>query len=90
MNAPLRRTRGDLIATGVIAGISALLVGAAFFTAPARDAHLAPAAEEQQDYGRLAVAPSALSESFTLRDTSGRDQPLVANGLIITLSLIHI
>lgn len=84
MNAPLRRTRGDLIATGVIAGISALLVGAAFFTAPARDAHLAPAAEEQQDYGRLAVAPSALSESFTLRDTSGRDQPLVANGLIIT------
>ena len=42
MNAPLRRTRGDLIATGVIAGISALLVGAAFFTAPARDAHLAP------------------------------------------------
>ena len=81
---PLRRTRGDLIATGVIAGISALLVGAAFFTAPARDAHLAPAPEEQQDYGRLAVAPSALSESFTLRDTSGRDQPLVANGLIIT------
>ena len=40
MNSPLRRTRGDLIATGVIAGVSALLLGTAFFTAPARDAHL--------------------------------------------------
>ena len=27
MNAPLRRTRGDLIATGVIAGISAAVIG---------------------------------------------------------------
>lgn len=84
MNAPLRRTRGDLIATGVIAGVSALLLGTAFFTAPARDAHLVSAAEEQQDFGQLAVVPKSFSEGFTLPDTSGRDQPLVANGLVIT------
>lgn len=84
MNTPLRRTRGDLIATGVIAGISALLLGTAFLTAPARDAHLVAAEEEQQDYGHLAVVPKSFSEGFTLTDTSGRDQPLVANGLVIT------
>lgn len=84
MNTPLRRTRGDLIATGVIAGVSALLLGTAFFTAPARDAHLVSAEEEQQDYGQLAVVPKSFSEGFTLTDTSGRDQPLVANGLVVT------
>lgn len=84
MNTPLRRTRGDLIATGVIAGVSALLLGTAFFTAPARDAHLVSAEEEQQDYGQLAVVPKSFNEGFTLTDTSGRDQPLVANGLIVT------
>ena len=84
MNTPLRRTRGDLIATGVIAGVSALLLGTAFFTAPARDAHLVSAEEEQQDYGQLAVVPKSFSEGFSLPDTSGRDQPLVASGMVIT------
>ena len=84
MSKPLRRTRRDLIATGVIAGVSALLVGTAFFTAPVRQADLSPAAEAQEDFGQLAVVPSSLSEGFRLTDTSGRAQPLVANGLIIT------
>lgn len=84
MNKPLRRTRGDLIATGVIAGVSALLLGTAFLTAPVRDAQLQPAAEAQEDFGQLAVTPSSLSESFTLPDDSPRAQPLVSNGLIIT------
>lgn len=84
MNSPLRRTRGDLIATGVIAGVSALLLGTAFFTAPARDAHLVSAEEEQEDYGQLAVVPKSFSEEFSLPDTSGRDQPLVSSGMVIT------
>lgn len=84
MNTPLRRTRGDMIATGVIAGVSALLLGTAFFTAPARDAHLVAAEEEHQDYGQLAVVPKSFSEGFSLTDTSGRDQPLVASGMVIT------
>ena len=84
MSKPLRRTRRDLIATGVIAGVSALLVGTAVLTAPVRHAELTPAAEEQQDYGQLAVVPSSLSEGFRLTDTSGRARPLIANGLIIT------
>ena len=76
MSKPLRRTRRDLIATGVIAGVSALLVGTAVLTAPVRHAELTPAAEEQQDYGQLAVVPSSLSEGFRLTDTSGQDVPL--------------
>lgn len=84
MNQPLHRTRRDLIATGVIAGVSALLVGTAFITAPVRDAHLTPAAEAMEDQGQLAVVPSSLSESFRLPDDSPRAQPLVAKGLIIT------
>jgi len=84
LSQPLRRTRGDLIATAAIAGVSALLVGTAFLTAPVRQAELVPAAEAQQDYGQLAVVPSALNESFRLPDDSPRDQPLVARGLIIT------
>ena len=71
MSKPLRRTRRDLIATGVIAGVSALLVGTAFFTAPVRQADLSPAAEAQEDFGQLAVVPSSLSEGFRLTDTSG-------------------
>lgn len=84
MNAPLRRTRGDLIATGVIAGVSALLLGTAFLTAPVNKSDLVSAAEEQEDYGQLAVVPKSVTEKFTLPDTSGRTQPLVANGMVIT------
>lgn len=43
MSAPLRRTRGDLIATAAITAVSALLVGTAYFTAPIRADHLEPA-----------------------------------------------
>ena len=63
MSKPLRRTRRDLIATGVIAGVSALLVGTAFFTAPVRQADLSPAADAQEEFGQLAVVPSSLSEA---------------------------
>lgn len=84
MNTPLRRTRGDLIATGVITAVSAGLLATAFFTAPIRSSELTPAAEQQEDYGQLAVVPESLTESFRLPDSSPNSAPLVVNGLIIT------
>ena len=84
MNRPLRRTRGDLIATGVITAVSAGLLATAFFTAPIRSSELTPAAEQQEDYGQLAVVPESLTESFRLPDSSPNSAPLVVNGLIIT------
>lgn len=84
MSAPLRRTRGDLIATAVITAVSALLVGTAYFTAPIRADHLEPAVQELDNAGKLAVAPSTLTEAFRLPDHSPGVQPVVASGLIIT------
>lgn len=88
MNSPLRRTRGDLIATGVIAALSAAAVAAAVFTAPIRDAELTPAAAELSDQladsGTLTSAPNTLTEAFRLHDDSPGARPVVADGLIIT------
>lgn len=84
MSAPLRRTRGDLIATAVIAAVAVILVAVAFFTAPIRSAELDPAAQEQRNAGQLAQAPAQVSESFRLPDHSPGAQPLVASGLVIT------
>ncbi|MEX3505052.1 hypothetical protein [Corynebacterium sp. LK2510] len=84
MMPPLRRTRGDLIATGVIAVVSAALVGTAVLTAPVRSAHLEPATAEVDNPGKLAAAPTQLRESFRLRDESPRLRPLIAEGMIVT------
>lgn len=84
MKAPLRRTRGDLIATGIIAAIAIIALLIAFFTAPIRKATLTPAAEDIPDAGMLAVAPTALTEGPTLNDDSPNPRPLIVSGLIIT------
>ncbi|WP_115685137.1 hypothetical protein [Corynebacterium senegalense] len=86
MTPPLRRTRGDLVATGIIAAVSAVAVAAAVATAPIRSAELTPAAGELADEGKLAAAPAALSETFRLPDDSPGRRPLVAEGLLITHS----
>ena len=83
-NTPLRRTRGDLIATAVIAAVCVLLLLIAYFTAPIRQDELAPAAEEFPDAGILANVPNGLTESHTLPDASPSPRPLVVNGLVIT------
>lgn len=83
-NAPLRRTRGDLIATGVIAGICALLLIIAYFSAPIRQDTLSPAAEEIPDAGQLAIVPTTLTESLSLPDESPSQRPLILNGLVVT------
>lgn len=84
MSQSLRRTRGDLIAAGVIAAVALALVLIAFLTAPVRSAQLDPAPEELENVGRLAVAPTSLSESFRLPDHSPEAKPVVVNGLIVT------
>lgn len=81
---PLRRTRGDFIATGVIAAVCVVALLSAFFSAPIRQDHLSPAAEELTDAGTLAVVPEALTESFTLPDTSPQARPLIVKGVIVT------
>ena len=85
-NKPLRRTRGDLIATAVITTVCLVALLIAYFTAPIRQDHLSPAAEELTDAGALAAVPDTLTESFTLPDTSPQARPLIVNGVIITYS----
>lgn len=84
MSKPLRRTRGDVTATAVIAAVAALLVVIAYFTAPIRASDLASAPEELENAGRLAAAPNQLEEAFRLPDHSPELRPVVVNGLIIT------
>ena len=84
MKAPLRRTKGDLIATAVITALSLGLVGTAYFTAPIRSSELVSASEEHENYGQLAVVPKGLNESFRLPDTSPGTAPLVVDGMLIT------
>ena len=86
MNSPLRRTRGDLIATAVIAALTVGAVGTAYLTAPIRSSELVSASEEHENYGQLAVVPEKLTESFRLPDTSPNEAPLVVNGMIITVN----
>ena len=86
MTSPLRRTRGDLIATGLIAVLSAVAVTAAVVSAPIRAAHLEPAADELPNAGKLAAAPAELREAFRLPDDSPGAAPVVVDGLIITHS----
>ena len=84
MKAPLRRTRGDLIATGVISAVAVLTLLIAFFTAPIRKDTLTPAAEEVPNGGMLAIAPEALSEGPTLHDDAPNTRPITVSGMIVT------
>ena len=84
MNAPLRRTKGDLIATAAITALTVGLLGTAFLTAPIRSSELVSAAEEHENYGQLAIVPDQLHESFRLPDTSPDTAPLVVAGMLIT------
>lgn len=82
--APLRRTRGDLIATGVITAVCIIALLIAFFTAPIRKDTLTPAAEEIPNGGMLAIAPQALKEGAQLHDDAPSHRPLTVAGLIVT------
>lgn len=83
-NPPLRRTRGDLIATAVIAAVCLIALLIAYFSAPIRNDKLTPAAQELTDGGVLAVVPENLSETITLPDESPNARPLIVNGVVVT------
>lgn len=82
---PLRRTRRDLIATGVIAAVAAVLAGGAWFTAPVRSAHLEPAVVPHESAAEPDVVPAGLVEVFTAEGSAlpGVHRPVVAGGLTI-------
>lgn len=84
MTPPLRRTRGDLIATGVIAALSVAAVAGVIATAPVNDSELYPA-ESSVSEDPLATPPDQLTEAFTLRDTElpGQHAPVTVGDLTV-------
>lgn len=86
MSRPLRRTRGDLIATGAIAAVSALAVAGVWLTAPIRSSELTPAATEHVAAEPLDTVPDSLDESWSLPNVPqpGVHTPVIVDGLVIT------
>jgi len=86
MNRPLRRTRGDLIATGVITAVSVAAVAGVWLTSPVRSSHLNSAEVEHVAAEPLEEVPRALVESWSLPDVPlpGVHQPVISDGLVMT------
>lgn len=86
MARPLRRTRGDLIATGTIAAVSLAAVAGVWFTAPIRSSELTPATGEYVLAPPLDDVPAALSPAWSLPDAPlpGVHRPVIVDGLVIT------
>ncbi|GAB2500044.1 hypothetical protein CATRI_03075 [Corynebacterium atrinae] len=87
MSAPLRRTRGDLIATGAITAVCLLAVAGVWATAPIRSSHLSPAVTEYVAPDTRTTVPEQLSLDWARPDQPlpGSRQPLVVGGLVITV-----
>ncbi|MDO5669463.1 MAG: hypothetical protein Q4G50_05620 [Corynebacterium sp.] len=84
MSRPLRRTRGDLIATAVLAAVSVAAVAGVWATAPIRSSELTPAAEEFQATAPLDEVPAALQETWTAPAAlSAVPRPVSIDGLVI-------
>lgn len=82
-NAPLYRSRRDVIVAGVIAAVTVILVAIAYFSAPIRNAELNPAAEEHSDYGQLAQVPESFEETVRFPDSSPALSPVIIDGMTI-------
>ncbi|HHU67729.1 hypothetical protein [Corynebacterium sp.] len=86
MNRPLRRTRGDLLATGAITVVSLAAVAGVWLTAPIRSSELTPAETEYTAPEQLDTVPDALPESWSVVDRAlpGVHRPVVIDGLVVT------
>lgn len=82
-SAPLRRTRRDLIATGVLAVAALVGVGGAWLTAPIRAVDHTTAHSEAAT-GTLVDVPSAVTPTFQTTDMHlpGVHRPVVVSGLV--------
>ena len=82
---PLRRTRGDLIATGVIAGVAVLGVAGVLLTAPANQVAHHVAQEELSPPPVAIPVPQRVSPAWSATATPlrGVTRPLVTQGLVI-------
>ncbi|SER59462.1 Rv3212 family protein [Corynebacterium cystitidis] len=83
MAPPLQRSRGDLIATGVISLITVVAVTIALFSAPIRSSELTPAAEEFVAESHLTEIPSAFTEIARADDHSPSLTPVTSEGITI-------
>lgn len=86
MARPLRRTRGDLVATATIAAVSLVAVVGAWFTAPIRGSELTPAAGDSAAAPALDTVPDSLSPAWSLADAPlpGVHRPVIVDGLVVT------
>ncbi|MDO5513094.1 hypothetical protein [Corynebacterium sp.] len=85
MSRPLRRTRGDLIATAVIATVSVAAVGGVWLTAPIRSSDLTPAESEFRAAAPLDTVPTSLGDAWTAPAArlAGVHRPVIIDGLVV-------
>lgn len=83
----LRRTRADLITTAALTVVALIAVGAAWFSAPIRDAKLTTAVATGQEVpAPLATIPQNFTESFRAPNTltPGQHRAVVTQGVVVT------
>lgn len=84
-NVPvLGASRKNWIATGLIAGISAVAVAGVWATAPARHSELIPAAEAYTAPPTLDSVPTELEEAWAAPSADPSPRPIVSEGLVIS------
>ncbi|MCF4006088.1 PQQ-binding-like beta-propeller repeat protein [Corynebacterium uropygiale] len=90
MTPPLRRTRGDIIATCIIVLVCVLALGLAWYKAPIRGSHLSPATAEFHAAAAPTRVPDSLPELWHRDDAQPAPaqqtvapRPVVVGGVVI-------